>query len=187
MLKLRTDAAQNRADILFAADRVFVEHGVTAPLDLVCKEAGVGRATLYRNFPDRHALLVALLEGSIDEMEEKAVSLGEATDALFELLQFQAEHISARASLADYWRVVDREAPEIRHARERIQTIVQPHLKRAASAGLCRDDLTAEDISLLISMLGAALRGRTPEERSRLGLRALDLLVEGLGPRAPRP
>ena len=72
MLKLRTDAAQNRADILAAADLVFAECGVTAPLDLVCKQAGVGRATLYRNFPDRHGLLLALLDRSINEMEDSS-------------------------------------------------------------------------------------------------------------------
>ncbi|MEN3793025.1 TetR/AcrR family transcriptional regulator [Fulvimarina sp. MAC3] len=184
MLKLRTDAAQNRADILTAADTVFAEHGVTAPLDLVCKRAGVGRATLYRNFPDRHCLLVALLDRSLDEMEDKANALGDGADAFFELLRFHSQRISARASLVDYWRVIDRDNPEISRARQRIQDILKPHLDRAVSAGHCRSDITPDDISLLINMLGAALRGRTPGEQARLGVRALDLLIEGLKPRA---
>ena len=166
MLKLRTDAAQNRADILAAADLVFAECGVTAPLDLVCKQAGVGRATLYRNFPDRHGLLLALLDRSINEMEDKARSLGEAPNAFFKLLRFQAERISARSSLVDYWRVIDREAPEIRRARQRMHALIKPHLERAVSAKLCRADLNDEDISLLTSMHGAALRGRTPDEQA---------------------
>ncbi|HDZ73768.1 MAG TPA: TetR/AcrR family transcriptional regulator [Aurantimonas coralicida] len=187
MLKLRTDAAQNRADILAAADLVFAECGVTAPLDLVCKQAGVGRATLYRNFPDRHGLLLALLDRSINEMEDKARSLGEAPNAFFKLLRFQAERISARSSLVDYWRVIDREAPEIRRARQRMHALIKPHLERAVSAKLCRADLNDEDISLLTSMLGAALRGRTPDEQVGLGMRALDLIIEGLRPGTNRP
>lgn len=186
MLKLRSDAAQNRADILSVADRVFAEHGVTVPLDMVCKEANVGRATLYRNFPDRHALLFALLDRSIDEMEEKAASLGEVPDAFFDLLRFQAERISARAAVVDYWRVVDPEAPEIQHARQRIRSLVRPHFERAKTTGSCRADLSEDDIPLLISMLGAALRGRSELERATLGVRALDLLLEGLRPRTGR-
>lgn len=160
---------------------------MTAPLDLVCKEAGVGRATLYRNFPDRHALLVALLEHAIDEMEKKADALGDASNGLFELLSFQAEIVSTRAALADYWRVVNPETPAILKARQRIQSIVKPHLDRAIKAGLCRADLTIEDVSLFISMLGAALRGRTRDEQARLGVRALNFLIEGLMPRPNKP
>ena len=170
-----------------AAGRTDSTRCVTAPLDLVCKQAGVGRATLYRNFPDRHGLLLALLDRSINEMEDKARSLGEAPNAFFKLLRFQAERISARSSLVDYWRVIDREAPEIRRARQRMHALIKPHLERAVSAKLCRADLNDEDISLLTSMLGAALRGRTPDEQVGLGMRALDLIIEGLRPGTNRP
>ncbi len=44
---------------------VFGQHGVTAPLDLVVERPGVGRATLYRNFPDRTALIEALLDCTV--------------------------------------------------------------------------------------------------------------------------
>ena len=48
MTAQRADAAARRALILDAADHVFGQHGVTAPLDLVVERAQVGRATLYR-------------------------------------------------------------------------------------------------------------------------------------------
>ncbi|NEL42881.1 MAG: helix-turn-helix transcriptional regulator, partial [Xanthomonas perforans] len=56
MTTSRPDAALRRRQILDAADEVFSEHGVNAPLELVVERAGLGRATLYRNFPDRLAL-----------------------------------------------------------------------------------------------------------------------------------
>ena len=68
MTTQRADAAARRALILDAADHVFGQHGVTAPLDLVVERAEVGRATLYRQFPDRRALMLALLERSLDNM-----------------------------------------------------------------------------------------------------------------------
>ena len=52
----RPSSAERRAQLLDAADAVFAEHGVTAALDLVVERAQVGRATLYRQFPDRRAI-----------------------------------------------------------------------------------------------------------------------------------
>lgn len=187
MAKLRKDAEENRSAILKAADLVFAGHGITVPLDLVCQEAGVGRATLYRHFPDRHHLIVALLEQSIEETAAKAVELGDRQDAFFVLLRVHAERIHAHSSLIDYWRVLDRNAPEVRRVRERFHQIFSPLIFRAVEAGTCRPDMQVEDVTLLVSMLGSALRGRSADEQARLGLRAFELLVEGLRPRVALP
>ncbi len=49
----RPPSAERRAQLLDAADAVFVEHGVTAPLDLIVERAQVGRATLYRRLASK--------------------------------------------------------------------------------------------------------------------------------------
>jgi AcrR family transcriptional regulator len=59
----RADAVRNRERILRAARRLIGKRGVReVTLERVAKEAGVGRATLYRRFPDRSSLLLALLD-----------------------------------------------------------------------------------------------------------------------------
>lgn len=63
----RVDAQRNREAILHAAQEVFEEQGVLAPLDVIAVRAGIGNATLYRNFPTRDELLVAVAAASIDE------------------------------------------------------------------------------------------------------------------------
>src|SRR5213076_1687635 len=60
--RLRADALANRARILSAARDTFVELGPSAPLEEISRRAGTGIATLYRRFPDRQALLPAILE-----------------------------------------------------------------------------------------------------------------------------
>ena len=75
MQSQRADAAARRALILDAADAVFGQHGVTAPLDLVVEKAQVGRATLYRNFPDRTALIEALLDRAVARIARQLDSL----------------------------------------------------------------------------------------------------------------
>jgi AcrR family transcriptional regulator len=59
----RADAARNRERILAAARRLIARDGVRrVSLEQVAAEAGVGRATLFRRFPDRSSLLLALLD-----------------------------------------------------------------------------------------------------------------------------
>jgi AcrR family transcriptional regulator len=61
---LRADARRNRDAILLAARETFEEEGVLASLDGIALRAGVGNATLYRNFATRDDLLAAVLEAS---------------------------------------------------------------------------------------------------------------------------
>lgn len=63
---LRADAQRNRDAILLAARETFEAEGVLASLDGIALRAGVGNATLYRNFPTRDDLLAAVLQTSID-------------------------------------------------------------------------------------------------------------------------
>jgi AcrR family transcriptional regulator len=67
----RADAARNRLRILAAARRLFAEHGVAhVSLEQVAREAGVGKATLFRRFGDRQALFLALLDDHERELQE---------------------------------------------------------------------------------------------------------------------
>ncbi|MGA5197071.1 TetR/AcrR family transcriptional regulator [Streptomyces exfoliatus] len=59
----RADAERNRAQILAAAERLFAEQDPrSVTMDKIAKAAGVGRATLYRSFPDPSSVAVALLD-----------------------------------------------------------------------------------------------------------------------------
>lgn len=72
---LRADARRNRDAILQAAREVFEVEGVLASLDGIALRAGVGNATLYRNFPTRDDLLAAFLDLTLDEAREQAKTL----------------------------------------------------------------------------------------------------------------
>ena len=91
-----------------------------------------------------------------------------------------AQRIIDSPALADYWRAVDSDVPSMRAARETVRDLLEEPIARAKAAGLCRDDLEKTDISLISGMLGAALRGKTRDERAQLAGRALQLLRGGL-------
>lgn len=65
----RADARRNREAILKAARHVFEAEGVLAPLDRIAMKAGIGNATLYRNFPTREDLLAAVMESDLDDAQ----------------------------------------------------------------------------------------------------------------------
>ena len=86
---LRADARRNREAILRAARAAFDAEGIFAPIDGIATAAGVGNATLYRNFPTRDDLLAAVIEDSVAELRGRgstASMRGSADDALREWL-----------------------------------------------------------------------------------------------------
>ena len=180
----RPDAATRRAQLLDAADAVFTAHGVNAPLELIVEQAGVGRATLYRQFPDRQAILLALMERSVDRLHAKAQSLRDQPDGFFQLLSYLAERIVHSPAMSDYWRTTDLNDPRFAPMRQRVVQTFAPALSLAQAHHLVRNDVQARDIPLLSGMLGAALRGSNDAERLRLARQALALIRRGLQPDA---
>lgn len=72
---LRRDAAENRARLMEAAERVFAERGTGASLEDVARAAGVGPATLYRRFGTKDSLVREVLEvffGRLIELAHRA-------------------------------------------------------------------------------------------------------------------
>ena len=63
----RSDARENRARILAAAREAFAEDGATS-MNQVAQRAGVGAGTLYRNFPTREALVLAVYQDEVTRM-----------------------------------------------------------------------------------------------------------------------
>jgi AcrR family transcriptional regulator len=58
-------AAENRAALIAAARAVFATAGYDAPLSAVARRAGVGQGSLYRHFPNRMSLAVAVFEDNM--------------------------------------------------------------------------------------------------------------------------
>ncbi len=179
-IQKRSDAQMHRTLLLDAADMVFSEHGVHAALELVTAQAGVSRATLYRNFPDRDALMGALLERTFEKLEAQAQNLQKRNDALFCILEHMASLVAECAPVSDHWRAADRDSPVLAGAQRRLTRLVKPLLAQAISSGTCRPDLTAKDVILVSSMLGSGLRGKNAAQRRSLSRRALHLLLDGL-------
>jgi AcrR family transcriptional regulator len=95
----RTDAQRNRTHILDVAQRHFAEHGIEGSMDAIAKRAGVGAGTLYRHFPNRDALLAALLQARDEELDLRRHAIeqeeSDATEALARWLDALVEWVTA--------------------------------------------------------------------------------------------
>lgn len=102
--KPRADVRRNRAALLQAAQRHFLQDGVGTSLEAVAKEAGVGPGTLYRHFPTREALLAAVLQTRSDELVARQAEIEQFDDpaeALEQWLRAMEEYFSAFNGLPD--------------------------------------------------------------------------------------
>lgn len=75
----RKDARRNKETLLDAAAAVFVTKGVEAPVRDIAAEAGVGLGTIYRHFPTRADLIIAVFRHQVDACAEAGPALLESS------------------------------------------------------------------------------------------------------------
>ena len=80
----RADAVRNQQTLLTAAAAVFVTSGVDAPIREIAARAGVGMGTIYRHFPTRADLVVAVYRHQVEACAEAGETLLAASDSPFE-------------------------------------------------------------------------------------------------------
>jgi AcrR family transcriptional regulator len=180
--ELRRDALVRRERILAAAVEVFRSEGLDVPLEKIADRAGVGRATLYRNFPDREALLDATLKVRMGELAEQVKQWGERSDAFFLVVRALAT-FGVSANCFEFIVALHRRDPTFtRRVREDFEEILAEPLSRAKAAGLIREDFDPADVYLLVLLTAA---GGLEEINGDIAVgftRALDLLARGYAP-----
>ena len=80
----------NRRALIAAAREVYATTGSSAPFSAVAKRAGVGQGSLYRHFPDRTALAVAVFEENLVDLEEFTAPADRTIDDLLDRVVAQA-------------------------------------------------------------------------------------------------
>ncbi|QTN18391.1 helix-turn-helix transcriptional regulator [Brevundimonas sp. AJA228-03] len=171
---IRRDVIRHRAALLDAATEVFAKDGIEAPLVEIARRAGVGRGTLYRHFPERIDLVVALLERNLDELQAQAADLADQPEGLLALIRTMINQDVDVAPLLDSDLIVP--APLL----ARFVAICRRPLEAARRSGVVRQDLDETDLLDLTVMAGSALRRWGLEERRVRAPRILTLLLEGI-------
>ena len=155
---MRADARRNRDAVVEAARRLMATEGLDAQMDDIARAAGVGVGTVYRHFPTKDELVVALADHRFQRLAKfatEALAEDEAGPAFERFLYRGAELQATDQALSE----VMRDRPDaMKGAAERVGLLelVRELLTRAQAAGAIRPDAVAEDIPMLMCGLGTS-------------------------------
>lgn len=186
--KIRIDTERHRGALLEAASAVFSRQGVHVPLEAVVAESGLGRATLYRHFPDRAALLLALFDRDIRRLDKVADHV--PPERVFVAMLTELGLAAREAPvLADAWRLLAADYPEMLERQRRVVERFAKPLSDAVAAGEIRPDLTLADVETLCRMITSANRSDDAAGDGVASGRIMSLVLCGIatGTAASRP
>jgi len=161
----RADARRNRERLLATARELFEERGAGVPLDEIARRAGVGNATMYRHFPTRRDMIIAVYADEVERLCAKGRDLLAAPspwDALFGWLRDFIEHVAGKRELIM--------AIPDDHDGERSELFERWHsaMNATAAALLARTGAPCDVRDLLAAAHGIALAATDPEQAHRL-------------------
>ena len=179
---MRADAQRNMDALLEAAMTVFATSGVDAPVREIAAKAGVGMGTLYRHFPQRSDLVVAVFRHEVDACAD-AVEVFAAEHGPYEALtlwlQRYADFIATKHGLATALHSGDPAFATLpTYFTERLRPALGALLDAAARAGEVRTDVEPDDLlSAVSSLCRSAHDNETNYNYTR---RMVALLADGL-------
>jgi AcrR family transcriptional regulator len=158
----RADAERNRDRILAVARAAFAAGEASISMAEISRRAGVGMATLYRNFPGRRELLEALYAGEVDTVIAAAADVeGASAGARFGawLRRFLAFSAGKRQIAHELLASVEGAGAMLDDNRTRVLAAGQSLLDAAQASGEVRDDLSLEQILDMVMAI-ARIDGR---------------------------
>lgn len=176
----RVDAQRNTGALLEAAKTAFATSGVDVPAKEIAALAGVGVGTLYRHFPRRSHLIVAVLQREIDACADAAPALSathEPTRALTQWLHRYTEFVATKRGLATALHSGDPAFDALPgYFWERLGPVLTDLLDTATSTGEIRADVNAKDLLTAVALLCHP----APDTGPAYSRRMVGLLVDGL-------
>lgn len=183
---LRADAQRNRDRLIEVATTSFTDSGVDVALEDVARRAEVGIGTLYRHFPTREALVMAVYRKQIDDLEVAANQLplthGPA-EALRLWMRGFVEYGAVKRGLVVLLRaMMETESDLFDHTRTTLRQSAEKLMRAAADAGEIRPDFAAADV---VRALGGICMATDSAGADRAALVLVDLVFDGLRYGAP--
>jgi AcrR family transcriptional regulator len=169
----------NRRALIAAAREVFAADGLQAPFSAVARKAGVGQGSLYRHFPDRLSLAVAVFDENIDELEASVEPLDATLDDLLDAIIEQA--VVSTAFIDLIWQ--NQHDDRVTHLGDRLARIAGTVLAREHAAGRIGEHVETQDVLLAVTMLADLLARTDASERRPVARRAWGIFHAAFAPR----
>jgi AcrR family transcriptional regulator len=181
--KPRADAQRNRERILEVAKQEFTRVGANASLEDIAKRAGVGPGTLYRHFPTREELLVAVYRSEVEKLAAAERTLAESRspgEALRAWLLLFVDAVETKHIIAPVLNTLVGDPKKVfETSYAQIHDALRALVKRAIKSGDIRKDL--DPIDLLRAIVGVANVSAGPDWQQS-ARRLVDILIAGARP-----
>jgi AcrR family transcriptional regulator len=166
----RADSERNRAAILTAASAAFAELGPKATTEQVAIRAGVAVGTVFRHFPTKEALLVAIMKESLQGLTALA-----ADTTLFDFIAAVVDEAVRTRTV-----VTALAGPEIDvgDALRGLTDEIARLLQHAKDAGQVRSDVRVDEVKALLT--AAAQAAQQSDWSEDLRHRVLAVIFRGL-------
>ena len=180
--KPRADAERNRQKLLDAARAAFTASGGLVSMEEVARTAGVGIGTLYRHFPNRDELVIAVYRNDTTRLLEAARRMAEAEAPLESLrswLLLFIDHLGTKVILADAVKaLVGDQVDAAAAATEQLNSSLKLLIERAVDSGdIAASSIEPLDLVRAIYGVATASPGADWEGSAR---RMVDILIAGL-------
>lgn len=186
-IRLRADARRNRDKIIGTAIAAFAADGPYLPMEEIARLAGVGVGTLYRHFPDRDTLIIAVVRDSLETMLARACAAAldepSAWDALVRAMSGSPELRLALRMPNQFQPAtteVIRADPPIRRVRTELLRLIDNLVQAARDEGTLRPDVGTGDIVHLFSLLLQGMNKMPRESGEAAYQRARGIVLDGL-------
>jgi AcrR family transcriptional regulator len=181
--KPRADAQRNRERILEVAKHEFTRSGANASLEAIAKKAGVGPGTLYRHFPTREELLMAVYRSEIEKLAAAERTFANAlppVEALRAWLLLFVDAIETKQIIAPVLNTLIGDPKKVfESSYAQMHEALRALVKRAIKSGDMRKDL--DPIDLLRALVGVAHVAASPDWQQS-ARRLVDILILGARP-----
>jgi AcrR family transcriptional regulator len=172
--------------ILETTTALVAEHGLrSVTMSRIAEETGIGRATLYKYFPDIEAILVAWHNRQVSDHLDRLAALrdraGEAGERLEAVLEAYALMIFERPHGTELAALLHR-GEHLAEAHQRLHTLIRGLLTEASQAGDVRDDIAPDE--LVSYCLHAITAARSLPSRAAVS-RLVQVTLTGLRLGAP--
>jgi len=187
---LRSDAEHNRVRILEAARRLYAVDGLGISMAAVAREAGVGKATLARRFPNRDALIAAVFIDNMQRFADATAAALANPDAWVGFTRYVETVLAMQAAdrgFADVLITTLPGADELEALRARSYRQFLTLIERAKASGRLREDFVSGDLVIAL-MANAGVTNATARVAPDAWQRLLGHLLRGFSnPGAPLP
>jgi AcrR family transcriptional regulator len=178
--RLRADALKNREHILLVAHDALAESG-TASLNTIAKRAGVGPGTLYRHFPTREDLILAVYRHDVQRLVDSVPDVLAAhtpLDAFRTWFHTLADYVRVKHGLGEALHTAAVQ-DSVNETFAPVTAAVATLLRACENDGSLRPGLDAADVLLLMGFLWRVGPGHEGREQAR---RVMELAIAGLSP-----